>query len=1038
MIKRMIYAAAALAGMLAASTSCVRTDLPDADVADDGYVEIRFDADIPAMPVVDTRSVDPDGTGVQNMTLFCFDSYGLFVSTTKASVTTTTDDMDRGTFTAKVPRNTRLIHFLCNQNMEGFPESDFYNQSEAQVMASLEGSSGMMIYWARFACEADDDRSIADQLGEQGSIELVRNHALISVDAPRDNEYFEATGFVVCNTNAFGTVAPYHPEEGFVWPGTEPFVTLPKNTSVMSDILDVTTDMQQYVFECENTADRPVSVILRGHNIGEGEDKDLYYRVMLIGQDGEQLLIRRNHHYKLHIEGALSYGQASFGDALEAAATNNVWISIQDNIDEVSDNTYTLKVDRTSYVLDQSNAGKIFQIGYTIRRNDETPVTADDAAAVTWLAGNNVAGQSIEHTFDVGEDGTGSGEIGISLRNMGDNEKLEGTLLVKKGLLQRKIKVILIKTQSFQPAWVASQVYGTPGSDGTTYGEHVTLMFTVPETCPAELFPLRVLIGVEDLDVRAAAGISLPVVRRGEADFGENIYNDKGEPIEYKFVYTAQQPGVQRVYFRTILPQSGTGAKTKVSIEAEHFATQEKEVTYTDDRYMIEVFGLDEYDADSGNPDGFADDEAIYYRLVPQKKGAFVQFTMHLHDNTTVASGNEYGDFVNAKEEDEFLIYSQFLDHIPDEEEPEGITFDCTFQPVNEDRWTENGRMYLFYPRWGAQTPAGGNGVYSIYLKTNRPQSAEVVRIASNIEGEKSLKNPEADYKGRGYRSTSFELANYNPFRFAATVDGKGEFSTGSDEEPVTELEWEYRNPDETNVYLEFDVTSFRGSDDKSVDPFGEEFEIRIDAPMLEIDRTKLEECHLTPDKLKADPAVEGRFIYTVAASREEEREFGFTTAHTTDTSPELPSQDGERKRLPFKVNHVVSAGDITLSSNEDQVVFFQKTFRVTNKSIEGEISYNPGTGEPRPVPRNAFVSFTQTNTGSRVGSMTITADGRYELRLRKEYDPGWYDRIELHYTKDGTVYHNEVDENNPLTLARLVQSPDLVLVPATEERSGR
>ena len=188
MIKRMIYAAAALAGMLAASTSCVRTDLPDADVADDGYVEIRFDADIPAMPVVDTRSVDPDGTGVQNMTLFCFDSYGLFGSTTKASVTTTTDDMDRGTFTAKVPRNTRLIHFLCNQNMEGFPESDFYNQSEAQVMASLEGSSGMMIYWARFACEAADDRSIAAQLKEKGSIELVRNHALISVDAPRDNE----------------------------------------------------------------------------------------------------------------------------------------------------------------------------------------------------------------------------------------------------------------------------------------------------------------------------------------------------------------------------------------------------------------------------------------------------------------------------------------------------------------------------------------------------------------------------------------------------------------------------------------------------------------------------------------------------------------------------------------------------------------------------------------------------------------------------------------------------------------------------------
>ena len=146
-----------------------------------------------------------------------------------------------------------------------------------------------------------------------------------------------------------------------------------------------------------------------------------------------------------------------------------------------------------------------------------------------------------------------------------------------------------------------------------------------------------------------------------------------------------------------------------------------------------------------------------------------------------------------------------------------------------------------------------------------------------------------------------------------------------------------------------------------------------------------------------------------------------------------MPSQNGERKKLPFKTNHVVSAGDITLSSNEDQVVFFEKTFRVTNKSIGGQISYDPGTGAVG-VPKNSFVSFTQSGTGSRVGSMTVTADGIYELRLRKEYDPGWFDRIELHYTKDGTIYHNEVDENNPLTLARLVQSPDIVMVPATDD----
>ncbi len=149
---------------------------------------------------------------------------------------------------------------------------------------------------------------------------------------------------------------------------------------------------------------------------------------------------------------------------------------------------------------------------------------------------------------------------------------------------------------------------------------------------------------------------------------------------------------------------------------------------------------------------------------------------------------------------------------------------------------------------------------------------------------------------------------NYNPFRFAARIDGAGGDASGSDAEPVTELTWNYENPAETNIDIEFDVTSFRGSDDRSADPFGETFEVYIDAPMLTVDESRLAECNLTPDKLKADPEVEGRFVYTVDASREEERKFGVADALIPDTTPAAagspaPSQSGERKRLPFKTN---------------------------------------------------------------------------------------------------------------------------------------
>lgn len=52
MMKGIIYAAAVSSFVLAACTSCTHDGLPGAEVPDDGCIEIRFDADIPPMPVV--------------------------------------------------------------------------------------------------------------------------------------------------------------------------------------------------------------------------------------------------------------------------------------------------------------------------------------------------------------------------------------------------------------------------------------------------------------------------------------------------------------------------------------------------------------------------------------------------------------------------------------------------------------------------------------------------------------------------------------------------------------------------------------------------------------------------------------------------------------------------------------------------------------------------------------------------------------------------------------------------------------------------
>jgi len=1034
--------------------SCQQDELIGASpAARKGYVALRFSADIPVMEIQDvsTRSVDPDGGGVQTMTLFCFDNYGSFITTVSADLSPT-DDLS-GSFTAEVPENTRRVHFIANQNMDSFKEDDFRNKSESEVMALLEGSSGRMIYWARFACTADPEGSkttIAEQLATAGSkITMIRNHALVTVSNPAGNGHIEVTGFVAYNTNAFGTVAPYHPEKGFAftldeWKGGD-FVTLPVNDAKMSDITDVTTATRQYIFESENQLEDPVSIIIRGHAPNESANKDKYYRVMLVDENGDQISIRRNHSYTLNIVGDLSFGQDNFEAALEAAATNNVWISISDEVNEVEDQNYILTVEKTFEVIDEEQVqGGTYTFGYTLKGKNGKQITVDDEPEISWID-NSVAVQSIDKDFHI-ENNVGNGSINITLRQLGNNEKLEGTLLVKHGRLQRKIKVIMVKKQSFVPAWIGTAVYGNIDMNNPTQGRsHVTVMFTVPENCPAELFPMKVYISVNELDLRAESGMNLTVVRSADKEWYSS--GDITPEPDYKYMYTVEKPGVQRVYFENILSQSESYTGN-LYIEAEHFATMERMFTFSNTHKSITVEGLKAYSSvPNNNPDEFAKDEYVLYRLVPQKKNALVQFDLQLREKTgDEIEDDQKGTPFNAEAKDEFLLYSKYLSDYQNPSEAGVLSFDCEFYSGPADSWwqtnnPQGGRMLMFKP---IKPVATQTGRYSIYMHTNRAKSAEVVRIASNQQNLPPVLSKDADaadpsmYGGNFYRSVTFELANYNPFRFGARVKYAGGDWQGAKEEPdrtnttadvpekVTPLTWTYQ-PDR-KVDIAIDVTSFKGSDDQSVDPFGEEFEIYIDAPMLKIDESRLADNKLNGTKLKADPSVPGRFIYTVDAKRDAERDFGTNDVVNRDDAAPADGQRGERKTLPFLTNTIVSAGDIVISSNEEQVVFYSKTFRATNEAIKGKMQYRDKSGTLHDVSASEFVAFERKSDGSRIGVVTVKDGGEYELRLRKEYDFTWTGTaVEFHYELNDQVYHASF---NSLSALFAAQQTGVILEP--------
>lgn len=994
----------AIAGLFIMNIACQREDLPlpDENGAQEGYKTIEFYADVPDMAQVQTKAVDPDGAGVQKMTVFCFDANSLFITTVSAVLSSTSNGNEVGIMKVTVPDHTEVMQLVGNQNLDYFKEDSYRGRSEIEVMSQLEASAGRMIYWAR---------STVDDLPKHNSaanaIELLRNQAKITLNVETD---FQQKGWVVVNSNAFGTIAPFNSEYGgFVAPTLQnPFVTIPDNNAKLGDFLDVRTNDEEYIFETENTDADPIDFIVKGSQNG---GKDLYYRISLIDESGENVMILRNHHYIVNIVGDLYYGQETFEEALEAPATNNVWVSVSDNISAVRDSDYELSVDETSVVIDEDDFHQpnTYYVYYTLTAlrggNLEKP-------EVSWMDGNNVALSLFTHTFN---ESTGRGTIEITLNQMGGLQKREGTLFVKSGRLSRKIKIITVKEQNFEPAWITTNVYGVET------GENITMMFTVSEECPAELFPMEVLISVDALDIRSESGMVLPVRMKGEEGYGE----DNG--IGYKYVLNVTGTGQQRIYLETILKHE-EGNTIDVTIEAEHFRSLTKTATFQHKvNKWILLHNLRSYSAHTPA------DEVIYYYLVPQKVGAVVEFPTHLgivYDNLQDArragyrdgisgwavienqKGTSYAQYIVPDAKDEFLFYSKYLSH---DETAENLDF--TFYEVDESLWSTGGRVYGF--KRNMDGTQGSGAIY--HMVTNSPKSAEVVRIASNPVGSPSVTGS-GNCEGGQYRSAIFELANYHPFHFAATVNGVGSEVTGETEEAVDNIQLSYLPGQD--VIVEFDVTSFtssiRGDDGNvlpmseqiSVDPFGTAFDIYIDAPMLDIDTN---DPLYQSGKVEEDENIPGRYVYHVDADRGEERNSGSLAARTEDVKATV-SQSGERKSIRFKSRNIVSAGDLTISSDDTKVVFYQKKFRIQNASMKGTIRYQQSGGAVMDIPAGSFIPFEEVSRYNRIGTVAVFEGGNFELHLREEYKYDWdTDNVKFQFNHDGVIYEKEFDSLDDL-----------------------
>ena len=199
------------------------------------------------------------------------------------------------------------------------------------------------------------------------------------------------------------------------------------------------------------------------------------------------------------------------------------------------------------------------------------------------------------------------------------------------------------------------------------------------------------------------------------------------------------------------------------------------------------------------------------------------------------------------------------------------------------------------------------------------------------------------------------------------------------------------------------------------VDPFGTDTYIYIQTPGLELVEEGLSEA-IKAKITKMDDS--GLYRYIVDNLRDEEAEDWDGTEAIQSNKP------GERKVITFKTKNIVTEGDIVIYTNQEQIGYKTKTFNVTNAPIAGTITYG---AENSPVPADTFVSFSRELDGSRIGSLVVTSDGQYQLRLRKEYDFTWAqqgDSVKL-YARINTKYYVATYPN----LKALYDAPNIQLV---------
>lgn len=648
-----------IAGIVTMLSGCVdpdmgktggNTSLPD-------ELSLRFSFTIPGNTVVNTRSIDPDGEPVSSIWLFLFNESGYYLGHVRANEVTyqKTDTNEEGTFsTPSIPSTVRRIHFIANYNAADVDDSELLNRTEKEVMTRFTSSSGRLVYWGRKVFTSEDDLTSYFKDNSTSPIILYRNQAAVTYQNVTDE--FEIQGFAICNTYAKGTVVPYnHQNEKNPFDfnlttesqgrAVHDYVTLCSGEDLIKATDPEDTEVQnewglRYIFEHENAQDDPMFAIFKI----DGN----YYKLMIVDNQSNPYKIIRNHRYIFNFHSAppTTLGYATFEEAKNGVAANNVWVSIDNELPSIGDGTSALTIE-----------GETTRI-YTERKDEVINFTCtggitSDQVTATWLSNEGLASSDLNLQYDPA---TGQGSVTVSLNEIADTPQY-GTLQIKAGKYPRTIQIVYLNKFDFAPVWTSSSV-------PRRSGEPVSIVFNIPDTYPEELFPVECKISCNLFDANTNNQLEVIEEETAFTIDGKEVVRD----WDYKYVYKADKPGLHRVDFKTLMNSypdnpDDAGEENEVLtwfLEAPYFNTIERTINMVNDEYADQKIIIYETTLNGNQASG------TYEREIAPIKGQTFDLKFYLENGTpaktkiriymdkAVEPGHQEGDRVDYLSETQY------------------------------------------------------------------------------------------------------------------------------------------------------------------------------------------------------------------------------------------------------------------------------------------------------------------------------------------------------------------------------------------------